>query len=73
MDLPNELVPNHLVFHVLILEKCIGYTVSIIPLEGLRVDESIYYEEVPVDTLDQQVIEIQGSSFCKGFMEKSSI
>ncbi|WMV08910.1 hypothetical protein MTR67_002295, partial [Solanum verrucosum] len=29
--------------------------VSIIPLEGLGVDESLSYEEVPVEILDRQV------------------
>ena len=34
------------VFHVSMLKKCIGDLVSVIPLEGLVVDESISYEYV---------------------------
>ncbi|WMV54810.1 hypothetical protein MTR67_048195 [Solanum verrucosum] len=55
LDLPNELAPVHSVFHVSMLKKCIGDPVSIIPLEGLGVDESLSYEEVPVEILDRQV------------------
>ncbi|WMV25038.1 hypothetical protein MTR67_018423 [Solanum verrucosum] len=55
LDLPNELVLIHLVFHVSMLKKCIGDPVSIIPLEGLGVDENLSYEEVPVEILDRQV------------------
>jgi len=55
LDLPSELTPVHLVFHVSMLNKCIGDPVSILPLEGLGVDENLSYEEVPVEILDQQV------------------
>ncbi|KAK4706922.1 hypothetical protein R3W88_033523 [Solanum pinnatisectum] len=55
LDLPNELAPVHPVFHVSLLKKCIGDLVSIIPLEGLGVDENLFYEEVPVEILDRQV------------------
>jgi len=37
------------------LKKCIGDSVSILPLEVLGVDESLFYEEVPVEILDRQV------------------
>ncbi|WMV13488.1 hypothetical protein MTR67_006873 [Solanum verrucosum] len=37
------------------LRKCIGDPVSILPLEGLGVDENLSYEEVPVEILDRQV------------------
>ncbi|KAK4717930.1 hypothetical protein R3W88_016268 [Solanum pinnatisectum] len=55
LDLPNELALVHPVFHISMLKNCIGDLTSIIPLEGLGVDESLSYEEVPVDILDQQV------------------
>ncbi|WMV38089.1 hypothetical protein MTR67_031474 [Solanum verrucosum] len=55
LDLPNELAPVHPVFHVSMLKKCIGDPVSMIPLEGLGVDESLAYEEVSVEILDRQV------------------
>ncbi|WMV38032.1 hypothetical protein MTR67_031417 [Solanum verrucosum] len=55
LDLLNELAPVHPVFHVSMLKMCIEDPISIIPLEGLVVDESLSYEEVPVDILDRQV------------------
>ncbi|KAK4716100.1 hypothetical protein R3W88_014438 [Solanum pinnatisectum] len=55
LDLPSELAPVHPVFHVSMLKKCIGDPVSILPLEGLGVNESLSYEEVPVEILDLQV------------------
>ncbi|XP_049354773.1 uncharacterized protein LOC125819368 [Solanum verrucosum] len=35
--------------------ECIGDPVCIIPLEGLGVDESFSYEEVPVEIFDRKV------------------
>ncbi|WMV59856.1 hypothetical protein MTR67_053241 [Solanum verrucosum] len=55
LDLPNELALIHLVFHVSMLKKCIGDPVSILPLEGLGVDEKLFYKKVPVEILDRQV------------------
>ncbi|WMV46599.1 hypothetical protein MTR67_039984 [Solanum verrucosum] len=55
LDLPNELALVHLVFHVSMIKKCIGDTTSVIPLEGLGVDKSLSYEEVPVEILNRQV------------------
>ncbi|WMV18896.1 hypothetical protein MTR67_012281 [Solanum verrucosum] len=49
LDLANKLAPVHPVFHVAILKRCIGDPVSIIPLEGLGVNESLSYEEVPLE------------------------
>jgi len=43
------------VFHVSMLKKCIGDPVSILPLEGLGINENLSYEEVPVEILDRQV------------------
>ncbi|WMV50607.1 hypothetical protein MTR67_043992 [Solanum verrucosum] len=55
LDLPNELAPVHSVCHVFMLKKCIGDSASVITLEGLGVDESLTYEEVPVRIFDRQV------------------
>ncbi|WMV46044.1 hypothetical protein MTR67_039429 [Solanum verrucosum] len=53
--LPNELASVHPVFHFSMLKKYMGDPVSIIPLEGLGVDENLFYEEVSVEILDRQV------------------
>ncbi|WMV08465.1 hypothetical protein MTR67_001853 [Solanum verrucosum] len=50
----GKLSPRY-VFHVSMLNKCIGDPVSILPLEVLGVDENLYYEEVLVKILDWQV------------------
>ncbi|XP_049365267.1 uncharacterized protein LOC125830089 [Solanum verrucosum] len=55
LDLPNELVLVHSVFHVSMLKKCIGDPSTIVPLEGLEIKENHAYEEVPIEILDGQV------------------
>ncbi|WMV41924.1 hypothetical protein MTR67_035309 [Solanum verrucosum] len=55
LELPNELTSVHPVFHVSMLKKCVGDPTSIVPLEGLGVDENLSYEEVSVEILDRQV------------------
>ncbi|WMV37248.1 hypothetical protein MTR67_030633, partial [Solanum verrucosum] len=55
LKLPNESAPVHPVFYISMLKKCIGEPVSILPLEGLGVDENLSYEEVSVEILDRQV------------------
>ena len=52
---PAQLDSFHSVFHVSMLKKCLGYPSSILPVEGLGVDENLSYEEVPVEILDRQV------------------
>nr|ABI34334.1 Gag-pol polyprotein, putative [Solanum demissum] len=54
LDLPNELAP---VFHVSLFKKHIRDVASIIPLEGLGVDESLSYEEVLEEILDRSSFE----------------
>ena len=41
--------------HISVLKKCISDPVSILPLEGLGVNENLSYEEVLVEILDRQV------------------
>ncbi|WMV08991.1 hypothetical protein MTR67_002376 [Solanum verrucosum] len=55
LELPNELALVHPVFHVSLLKKYVGDLTSIVPLEGLGVNENHSYEEVPVEILDRQV------------------
>ena len=55
LKLPSELTSVHPVFHVSMLKKYIGDPESIVPIEGLVVDDTISYEEVLVEILDLQV------------------
>ena len=55
LALPAELASIHPVFRVSMLNKCLGDPASILPVEGLGVDEDLSYEEVPVEILDGQV------------------
>lgn len=52
LNLPNKLAPVHPVFHVSMIKNYIGDLLSILPLEGLGVDENISYEEVPIEILE---------------------
>ena len=54
LSLRVELACVHLVFHLSMLNKCLGYPTSILPVEGLGVDEDLSYEELPVHILDKQ-------------------
>ncbi|WMV14397.1 hypothetical protein MTR67_007782 [Solanum verrucosum] len=55
LELPNDLASMHLVFHVSLLKKCVGDLTTIVSLESLGVKESLSYEKVPVESLEQQV------------------
>ena len=55
LAVPAELASVHPVFHVSMLNNCLGDPALIMPVEGLRVDEDLCYEEVPVEILDRQV------------------
>ena len=52
LTLPIDLSSVHLVFHVSMLKKFIDDPKSILPIEGLGVQENLYYEEFPIEILD---------------------
>ena len=53
--LPSKFASVHPMFHVSMLKKCISDRESIIPVEGLGLEENIFYEEFPVTIFDTQV------------------
>ncbi|KAH0689069.1 hypothetical protein KY289_016427 [Solanum tuberosum] len=53
LDLHNDLASVHPVINVSMLKKGIEDPTSIIPLEGLTIDENLSYEEVPIEILDR--------------------
>lgn len=48
-EFPNELAHFNPVFNVSIHKNCICYLVAIIPIESLRIDDRLYYEEFSVE------------------------
>ncbi|KAH0780669.1 hypothetical protein KY290_000267 [Solanum tuberosum] len=55
LKLPQELAVVHPVFHISMLEKCMGDPSLIIPTEDIGIKNSLSYEEILVHTLDRQV------------------
>ena len=55
LELPQELTTVHPVFHISMLKKCMGDPSLIIPTEDIRINDSLSYEEIPVQILDRQV------------------
>ncbi|WMV42089.1 hypothetical protein MTR67_035474 [Solanum verrucosum] len=55
LELPQELAAVHLVFHISMLKKCMGDPSLIIPTEDIGINDSLSYEEIPVQILDRQV------------------
>ncbi|WMV14389.1 hypothetical protein MTR67_007774 [Solanum verrucosum] len=48
LELPQELVAVHLVFHISMLKKCMGDPSLIIPTESIEIKDSLSYKEIPV-------------------------
>ncbi|XP_004239548.2 uncharacterized protein [Solanum lycopersicum] len=55
LTLVSELSSIHPIFHISMLKKGISDPISILPIEGLGVDEIFYYDEVAVEILDRHV------------------
>ncbi|WMV29694.1 hypothetical protein MTR67_023079 [Solanum verrucosum] len=55
LELPQELVAVHPVFHISMLKKCMGNPSLIIPTEDIGIKDSLSYEEIPVQILDRQM------------------
>ena len=53
--LPSKLASVHPVFHVSVLMKYISDPNSILPIDGLVVQENLSYEEVLVEIFDRKV------------------
>ncbi|WMV20145.1 hypothetical protein MTR67_013530 [Solanum verrucosum] len=55
LELPQELAAVHPVFHVSMVKKCMGDPALIIPTKKIGINDSLSYEEIPVQILDRQV------------------
>ena len=55
LKLPSKLASVHPIFHISMLKKCIVDPESILPIEGLGINDKLSYEEVTVQIHDRQV------------------
>ncbi|XP_070002217.1 uncharacterized protein [Nicotiana sylvestris] len=55
IELPPEMSLVRPIFHVSMLKKVVGYPSTIVPVESIKVNEELSYEEIPVAILDRQV------------------
>ncbi|GJS18799.1 putative reverse transcriptase domain-containing protein [Tanacetum coccineum] len=61
LELPQELSRVHNTFHVSNLKKCYSNDPLVIPLEGLQVDDKLYFVEEPVEIMDREVKQLRRS------------
>ncbi|WMV38678.1 hypothetical protein MTR67_032063 [Solanum verrucosum] len=59
LELPQELVAVHPVFHISMLKNCIGDPSLIISTENIRIKDSLSYEEIFIQILDRQVCKLR--------------
>ncbi|WMV14594.1 hypothetical protein MTR67_007979 [Solanum verrucosum] len=53
LELPQELVVVHPVFHISMLKKCMGDHSLIIPTKDIGFKDNLSYEEIPIQILDR--------------------
>ncbi|GKF31669.1 hypothetical protein Tco_0101467 [Tanacetum coccineum] len=59
LELPQELSRVHNTFHVSNLKKCYSDDPLVIPLEGLQVDNKLYFVEELVEIMDSEVKQLR--------------
>lgn len=55
LELPTSLASVHLVFHISMLNKCIGDYFLVLPIEKINMKDFLVYEEEPIAILERQV------------------
>nr|GFB48435.1 putative reverse transcriptase domain-containing protein [Tanacetum cinerariifolium] len=55
LDLPEEVSRVHNTFHVSNLKKCHADEPLAVPLDGLHVDDKLYFVEEPIEIIDREV------------------
>ncbi|GJY26368.1 putative reverse transcriptase domain-containing protein [Tanacetum coccineum] len=61
LELPQELSRVHNMFHVSNLKKCYSDDPSVVPLEGLQVDDKLHFVEEPIEIMDREVKQLRRS------------
>nr|GEW39487.1 putative reverse transcriptase domain-containing protein [Tanacetum cinerariifolium] len=61
LELPQELSRVHNTFHVSNLKKCYSDDPLTVPLDGLRIDDQLYFVEEPVEIMDLEVKRLKRS------------
>nr|GEV38142.1 putative reverse transcriptase domain-containing protein [Tanacetum cinerariifolium] len=61
LDLPEELIRVHNTFHVSNLKKCHVDEPLAVPLDGLHVDDKLYFVEESVEIMDREVKRLKQS------------
>ncbi|GJT21754.1 hypothetical protein Tco_0891691 [Tanacetum coccineum] len=61
LELPQELNRVHNTFHVSNLKKCYSGEPLAIPLDGLHIDDKLYFVEEPVEIIDREVKQLRQS------------
>nr|GFC67795.1 putative reverse transcriptase domain-containing protein [Tanacetum cinerariifolium] len=61
LDLPEELSRVHNTFHVSNMKKCHADEPLAVPLDGLHVDDKLYFVEEPVEIMDREVKRLKQS------------
>nr|GEX99444.1 putative reverse transcriptase domain-containing protein [Tanacetum cinerariifolium] len=61
LELPQELSRVHNTFYVSNLKKCYSDEPLVVPLEGLQLDDKLYFVEEPVEVKDHEVKQLRRS------------
>ncbi|GKF75570.1 hypothetical protein Tco_0225014 [Tanacetum coccineum] len=61
LELPQELSRVHSTFHVSNLKKCYSDEPLAVLLDGLHIDDKLYFVEEPVEIIDQEVKRLKQS------------
>ncbi|GJR93953.1 putative reverse transcriptase domain-containing protein [Tanacetum coccineum] len=61
LELPQELSRVHSTFHVSNLKKCYSDELLAVPLDGIHIDDKLYFVEEPVEIMDREVRRLKQS------------
>nr|GFD13638.1 putative reverse transcriptase domain-containing protein [Tanacetum cinerariifolium] len=61
LELPKQLTRVHSTFHVSNLKKCISDETLAIPLDGIQVEDKLYFIKEPIEVMDREVKRLKQS------------